>query len=72
MVKVQDFIRFLKSNFGIKITKNAYHTYDGCYFLSDMKKIKMGYVGDQNAPIPIYKEDNPLYRDSVGTEEMEG
>ena len=47
MVKVQDFIKFLKRNFGIKITKNAYHTYDGCYFLSDeemkneiIKKIK--------------------------------
>ena len=47
MVKVQDFIKFLKRNFGVKITKNAYHTYDGCYFLSDkemkneiIKKIK--------------------------------
>ena len=55
MVKVQDFIKFLKSNFGIKITKNAYHTYDGCYFLSDEE---------------IYKEDSPFYRDSVGGEEM--
>ena len=35
MVKVQDFINFLQSNFGVKITKNAYQTYDGCYFLSD-------------------------------------
>ena len=26
------------------------------------------FAGDQNAPIPIYKEDNPLYRDSVGGE----
>ena len=35
MVKVQDFIKFLKRNFGVKITKNAYHTYGGYYFLSD-------------------------------------
>jgi len=35
-----------------------------------IKKIKMGYVGDQNAPIPIYKGDDPLYRDSVGAEEL--
>ena len=33
-----------------------------------MKKIALGYVGDQNSPIPIYKEDNPLYKDSVGGE----
>ena len=33
------------------------------------KKRGLGYVGDQNAPIPIYKEDNPLYKDSVGGEE---
>ena len=32
-------------------------------------KIKPRYAGDQNSPIPI-KEDNPLYRDSVGTEEL--
>ena len=32
-------------------------------------KIKPRYAGDQNSPIPIYKEDNPLYRDSVGTED---
>uniref|UniRef100_A0A6M3IHR1 Uncharacterized protein n=1 Tax=viral metagenome TaxID=1070528 RepID=A0A6M3IHR1_9ZZZZ len=35
MVKVQDFIKFLKRNFGIKITKDAYHTYGDWYFLSD-------------------------------------
>ena len=29
------------------------------------------FAGDQNAPIPIYKEDNPLYRDSVGGEVRE-
>ena len=34
------------------------------------KKIALGYAGDQNSPIPIYKEANPLYRDSVGTEEL--
>jgi len=34
------------------------------------KKIALGYVGDQNSPISIYKEDNPLYKDSVGTEEV--
>jgi len=33
-------------------------------------KSSLGYAGDQNSPIPIYKEDNPLYRDSVGTEEL--
>ena len=33
-------------------------------------KASLGYAGDQNSPIPTYKEDNPLYRDSVGTEEM--
>ena len=32
-------------------------------------KSSLGYAGDQNAPIPIYTEDNPLYRDSVGGEE---
>jgi len=35
-----------------------------------LNKTSLGYVGDQNSPIPIYKEDNPLYRDSVGTEEL--
>ena len=34
------------------------------------KKIALGYVGDQNSPIPIYQEDSPFYRDSVGTEEL--
>ena len=32
------------------------------------KKRELGFAGDQNSPIPIYKEDNPLYRDSVGGE----
>ena len=31
-------------------------------------KSSLGFAGDQNAPIPIYKEDNPLYKDSVGGE----
>lgn len=39
MIKVQDFIKYLKRYFGIKITKNAYDSYDGCYFLSD-KELK--------------------------------
>ena len=34
MIKVQDFIKYLKRNFGVKITKSAYSSYDGCYFFS--------------------------------------
>ena len=35
----------------------------------NIDKASLGYAGDQNSPIPI-KEDNPLYCDSVGTEEL--
>ena len=34
-----------------------------------LDKASLGYAGDQNAPIPIYKEDKPLYKDSVGGED---
>ena len=37
----------------------------------EQDKASLGYVGDQNSPIPIYKEANPLYRDSVEGEEID-
>lgn len=40
MVKVQDFIKYLKRNFNIKVTKSVYHSYDGCYFISPKEIIE--------------------------------
>ena len=58
MIKVQHFIKYLKRNFGIKITKSAYSSYNGCFFSpKDFKPKELfnGFIGEDFKGGAIHK-----------------